>query len=223
MHSKYSFPVDALLLLGPTGSGKSPLGEMLERTGFLGKRALHLDFGAALRMIVSSGDPDFSSDERNFLSGVLEGGLLLENEQFAIARKIVSGFLDHCGYRNGDVLVLNGIPRHVGQAGDISSLARISALAVLECTSDAVICRLRDNVGRDRAGRSDDHGDLVKKKISVFRERTAPLIDHYVRSGSSIYRIFVHERMSAEALCSRLLSLSAANPPVSLITEPPER
>lgn len=223
MHSVPSFPVDALLLLGPTGSGKSPLGKTLESTGFLGRRAHHLDFGSTLRSIVSSKEHGFSREERSFLRGVLEKGLLLENERFAIARKIITAFLDRRGFRNRDLLVLNGIPRHVGQAQDISSLSRIIALVVLECSADAIFCRLQENRDDDRSGRQDDHEELVGKKIRIFYDRTTPLIDHYRSAGSSIYRIAVNERMSAQDACSRLLSLASADPPVALIAEPPER
>ncbi|MCX7427258.1 MAG: hypothetical protein NTW96_16720 [Planctomycetia bacterium] len=43
---------DAMLLLGPTGSGKTPLGDLLERRGLGGRRCVHFDFGAHLRRIV---------------------------------------------------------------------------------------------------------------------------------------------------------------------------
>ena len=39
----------AILLLGPTGSGKSPLGDELEANGLNGRRCLHFDFGRRLR------------------------------------------------------------------------------------------------------------------------------------------------------------------------------
>ncbi len=41
----------AILLLGPTGSGKTPLGQALEKKGLAGRRCVHFDFGANLREI----------------------------------------------------------------------------------------------------------------------------------------------------------------------------
>lgn len=49
MNNSTLFPVDVVLLVGPTGSGKSPPGDLLAKRGFLGRRAHHLDFGSALR------------------------------------------------------------------------------------------------------------------------------------------------------------------------------
>lgn len=42
----------AVLLLGSTGSGKTPLGDLIERRGLRGVRCLHFDFGVNLRKIV---------------------------------------------------------------------------------------------------------------------------------------------------------------------------
>jgi len=42
----------AVLLLGPTGAGKTPLGEMIEARGLWGMSCLHFDFGANLRAVV---------------------------------------------------------------------------------------------------------------------------------------------------------------------------
>jgi adenylate kinase family enzyme len=42
---------NAVLIVGPTGSGKTPLGEFLQQTGLWEKRCFHFDFGKALRGI----------------------------------------------------------------------------------------------------------------------------------------------------------------------------
>jgi adenylate kinase family enzyme len=218
------FPIDAVLMLGPTGSGKSPLGEFITSRGFLGRRSHHLDFGSELRSIVSGiGSSAYSPVERDFLFGVLEHGLLLENEHFSLAEKILSLFLDRARFRAGDVLVLNGIPRHEGQARDIATIATIHAVVVLSCSLDSVFCRIEGNTGGDRTGRSDDERALVEKKLKIYSDRTAPLIKHYEESGSRIYRIDINESTTAGSAYHQLSTLAAADPPVSLITEPPKR
>lgn len=224
MKTSFTFPVDAMLILGPTGSGKSPLGDLFTSRGFLGRRAHHLDFGSELRAIVSgTGSSSYTPAEQDFIVGVLERGLLLENEHFALAGKIINLFLDRSRFRSGDLLVLNGIPRHEGQAKDIASIARIHALVVLDCSAGSVFCRIRENTGGDRTGREDDERRLIEKKLGIFRERTAPLIEHYERSGSRIYRIDINERTTTGSAYHRLSSLAAADPPVPLIAEPPQR
>jgi adenylate kinase len=76
----------ALLLLGPTGSGKSPLGDRLEARGLWSVRCAHFDFGANLRAEaadfgnIKAGDADpgeFTSAERAAILNSLATGALL--------------------------------------------------------------------------------------------------------------------------------------------------
>jgi len=68
----------AVLLLGPTGSGKTPLGDALQREGFGGRRCHHFDFGEQLRHATGVGDGLDAADIA-FVRKVLEEGALLEN------------------------------------------------------------------------------------------------------------------------------------------------
>jgi adenylate kinase len=224
-HTGHAFPVASALLLGPTGVGKSPLGDVIAKNGLFHKICHHLDFGSELRCAVSDEQRAvaFTPDELDFMHGVLEQGLLLENERFPLAQKIVSLFLDRNRFSQRDMLILNGLPRHAGQAQDIARITNILALIVLDCSADGVFSRIRDNVGGDRTGRADDNRDLIEIKLRIFRERTAPLIDYYEKIGCRIYRLGVTTTMTPAEAYNTLSALAAGDPPISLITEPPER
>ncbi len=226
MRTGYTLPVDAILLLGPTGVGKSPLGDAIAQNGLFGRRCHHLDFGSLLRSAVSaSGERSaaYSTEELDFIHGVLERGLLLENEHFSLAEKIISLFLTRAGFRQRDVLILNGMPRHWGQAHDIATIADIHALIVLDCSADDIFNRIWSNVGGDRTERADDNKGLIAKKLTIFKERTAPLIDHYEKQGRRIYRIGVSDTMSPVEAYRSVSALAAADPPVAFVAEPPQR
>jgi len=216
--------VDAVVLLGPTGSGKSPLGDAVALRGLFGRRAHHLDFGKELRAAASAGrrGRDYTAEETRFIEDVLERGLLLENEHFGLAGKIIGLFLARQAFGQSDLLVLNGIPRHAGQAADLERFASVRALVVLDCPFEDVFCRLRSNVGGDRAGRDDDQEGLVEQKIRTFRERTAPLIAYYAERGCGIYRIAISRETTAARAYRELSALSAVDPPVALVAEPPQ-
>lgn len=224
MLAAYTIPVTSILLLGPTGVGKSPLGDAIARHGLLGHRAHHLDFGAELRAVAAEEREGgaYTKDDLEFIEGVLKRGLLLENEHFALAEKIIRFFLDRNGFARDHLLVLNGIPRHVGQARDIARIADVQALVVLDCTADDVFCRLESNVGGDRTERVDDHRELVEEKLNIFRERTAPLVEHYEQWGSRVYRVNISGTSTAEDAYRTLSALAAADPPVTLVAEPPQ-
>lgn len=218
-------PAPAMLLLGPTGAGKSPLGDYLAHHGFFGHRCHHLDFGSELRTIAAFEAPSgvYSDDERSFIRGVLSGGLLLENEQFILAEKIILLFLERSFFSLGDILVLNGIPRHAGQTHDLASLADIRAVIELSCSTENVYCRLGSNIGGDRAERKDDHDDLVMRKLAIYRERTAPLLAFYREQSARIFQIPVGPATTAAEKFRFLSALAAADPPFSLVAEPPQR
>jgi len=178
----------AVLLLGPTGSGKSPLGDHLARHGWRGRRCLHFDFGVHLRAVASGGATGFDADEIAFVQGVLRAGALLENETFFIAGKILEAFLETQDARSRDVLLLNGLPRHVGQAEAVDRILAIDPLLYLDCTPEVVHRRLRLNSGGDRTARVDDDVALVAEKLRIFAERTAPLVAHYRGRGAEVHR-----------------------------------
>jgi adenylate kinase family enzyme len=218
-------PRNAILLLGPTGSGKSPLGDLLSQQGFLSRTTHHLDFGHELRSALHADTPNspFSLDEINFIHHLLEHGLLLENTHFHLAEKLFRFFLSRQHFSSDDILILNGIPRHIDQANDMARLAFIHALVVLDCTPESIFLRLQKNTGGDRTGRRDDAKSLVERKLSLFKERTEPLIRHFHAQGSSVYRISIDETTTPSQAHHRLLSLTSANPPITLIPEPPQR
>jgi len=225
MKTVYSSPVEAVLLLGPTGSGKSPLGEHIAKNGLFGKKAHHLDFGAELRAILSQNDPSlpYTTSEIAFIKGVLEQGLLLEDRHFPLAKKIIHSFLERSCFSSNDVLILNGIPRHAGQANDIASIVAVRTLFILQCSFDSVFCRLRDNAGGDRTGRFDDDDELVDKKLRLFNERTTPLVDHYTKAGTTVIPIKISGTTTAEDAFRQISMFAPGHPPVPFVAEPPQR
>lgn len=187
------FPVRTLLLIGPTGAGKTPLGQHIERVGIAGKRYFHFDFGHELRSIaeVDSAPAGFSRDDIPFIREVLSQGALLENEHFHIAEKIVCHFLEKSGYCKNDTVILNGLPRHVDQAQDMNRMIIVEGLIVLACGADDIRTRIRHNTGADRTGRVDDNIAMIRRKLRIFSKRTAPLIDYYKQAGARVLTVKV--------------------------------
>lgn len=202
-------PIKSMLIIGPTGSGKTPLGGYIEKHGINGNKCFHFDFGNELRTIANlESTPDgFNKRDHSFIREVLYKGLLLENEHFHIAEKIIYHFMYRNSFREDGTLILNGLPRHIDQAKDMTGIAKMDSLIVLECTADYVFRRIQENTGRDRTGRTDNGIEMIKKKLKIFKERTSPLIDYYSNAGSNIFRIKVTASSTTEQLYSEFISL----------------
>ncbi len=181
----------AVLLLGPTGAGKTPLGNQIALNGIGGKRCFHFDFGHELRSIAGHSAPPagFRYEDLSFIKDVLEKGLLLENEHFHIAEKIVQYFLVRNSVGPEDIMVLNGLPRHVDQAKDMGRVADVQSVVLLVCEPEDVYRRIELNSGGDRSGRDDDGLGMVTKKLDIFRSRTAPLIEYYSNLKCEILKL----------------------------------
>jgi len=202
----------AVLLFGPTGCGKTPLGQLLEAEGLWGRRCVHFDFGMALRQCATAsarGCGTVTPDERAFLQQVLETGALLEDEHFPIARKVLLDFLARRGADSQTMIVLNGLPRHVGQAEALEAIVAVEAVVHLVCEPEVAVERIRSDAGGDRNGRADDALAAVRARIETFDRRTLPLLDHYRARGVRIIRADVGVTTTSHALRAQLERESA--------------
>jgi adenylate kinase len=74
--------------------------------------------------------------------------------------------------------VLDGFPRNLTQASSLEQLLtergeEIDAVVELQVPEDELVRRL---LGR---GRTDDTEDVIRRRQEVYREETAPLLEHY--------------------------------------------
>lgn len=196
----------ALLLLGPTGSGKTPLGQMLEQRGWAGCPCVHFDFGENLRRAAASDEPDaaVSLADIAFLRQVLRTGALLEDEQFPLAARILRGFLARRGVAPATWVVLNGLPRHEGQAERISAIVDVRTVVYLQCSPDTVLTRIQADTGGDRRGRPDDGLEDIRRKLAIFAARTQPLLDFYRRRNALVVELAVTGTATAAEMYARL-------------------
>lgn len=125
----------------------------------------------------------------------LRTGAVLEDGQFQIAEKILRHFVGGLGA--GDHVLLNGLPRHVGQAKDVDGILGVEGVISLECSAEVVRERIRRNSGGDRTGRVDDDLAAVERKLEVYASRTLPLIEHYRLLGVAVHVVGVGVETSA--------------------------
>jgi adenylate kinase family enzyme len=198
----------AILLLGPTGAGKTPLGERLEAECLWNRRCAHFDFGANLRRGAAGELPGLlADDERAFLADVLHRGALLEDEDFPIAAKLLDAFVVAQSARlrpSPFLVVMNGLPRHTGQAAALEAHLAMRAVVLLSCTPEAALERIRTDAGGDREGRADSNLDHVRQRLFIYEARTAPLVDYYRARHVPIITVSVSATTTAAEMRAEL-------------------
>ena len=161
-----------LVLLGAPGSGKGTQAARLrEQLG-----VPHISTGDLLRAEVAAGSPlGLQAKEVMARGDLVSDDILLGMLEDRLARDDVrSGF------------ILDGYPRNLAQAAALGELLErldqpFDAAVQLEVDNELLIDRL---AGRAKAaGRSDDHPESVRKRLTVYDEQTAPVIEFYREHG----------------------------------------
>ena len=155
-----------LLFVGPPGAGKGTQAERLAASHGL----LHLSTGDLLRAEVKAG-----SDLGKEAEAVMNRGALVSDELvLAIVR---SRLQNHSGG-----WLLDGFPRNLAQAEALDALLSelnqpLQSVLLMELDDEELVQRLLAR------GRADDNEEVIRHRLSVYREQTAPLINHYEQRG----------------------------------------
>lgn len=155
-----------LLFLGPPGAGKGTQAQRLATSHGL----LHLSTGDLLRAEVESATPLGREAQAVMARGELVSDALV----LAIVRQRLEG------HQGG--WLLDGFPRNLAQAVALDGL-----LAELgQSIEQVLLMELEDPVLLQRLlarGRADDNAEVIRHRLHVYREQTAPLIAHYRELG----------------------------------------
>jgi adenylate kinase len=78
-----------------------------------------------------------------------------------------------------DVLVLDGIPRNVGQAEIMDQLIDVKKVFHLSCpTREALFTRLKKRALKDN--RLDDaNEEVIKRRLATYESESKPVLEHY--------------------------------------------
>jgi adenylate kinase len=161
-----------VIFLGPPGSGKGTQAKLL--AGRLGVPAVST--GDILREAVRQGT---ALGRR--AKAIMDAGELVPDE---VVIGLIRDRTAEPDARNG--FLLDGFPRTLEQAVALDRLlagngAALDGVINLLVPEKTLIERMLGRAAQE--GRSDDRPETVAERLRVYREKTAPLVEHYRRLG----------------------------------------
>ncbi|MDR1618027.1 MAG: adenylate kinase [Treponema sp.] len=183
-----------LIFLGPPGAGK----------GTLAARAVailtvpHISTGVIFRSAIGAQSPLGLK-----VKAIIDAGKLVDDETtIELVRERLARADAQGGY------ILDGFPRTIPQAEALAAFSAVDRVVnfdipdgtVLERLGGRRVCRncgvnyhivfnrprkdtICDTCGGEIYTRDDDRAEAVQKRLEVYREQTAPLIDYYRHRG----------------------------------------
>jgi adenylate kinase len=163
-----------LILLGPPGAGKGTQAKVLVEAYNIPQ----LSTGDILRSAIAARTPMGLAAKE-----VMDRGDLVSDE---IVNGIISERLDAEDCKAG--FVLDGFPRTIAQAEALDEMLTEKGMAldaVVEVTADAdvLVERIAKRARESGVARGDDNEAVLRKRLEVYRESTAPLVDYYRDKG----------------------------------------
>ncbi len=159
-----------LILLGPPGAGKGTQAmRLVEKHGIV-----QLSTGDMLRAAVAAATPIGLKAKE-----VMDRGDLVSDE---IMVSIISDRIDEPDCANG--FILDGFPRTIAQADALQDLLasksmKLDAVIELKVDDKILVDRIEMRARETGGARADDNAETLKKRLKVYYEQTAPLIEFY--------------------------------------------
>lgn len=165
-----------LILFGPPGSGKGTQAKKLvEKYGLL-----HISTGDLFRYEMGNNTP-LGLEAKSYIE---KGALVPDSVTVGMLRNKVEANLDVPGY------IFDGFPRTIPQSEALDALVsekgtKISALIMLEVSDDELVKRLLER-GKTSGRKDDANESVIRNRIKVYKQETAPVFDYYATQDKSV-------------------------------------
>ncbi len=159
-----------IVLLGAPGSGKGTQAENIVKTYDI----THLSTGDMLRAEVSAG-----TELGKQAKAIMESGGLVSDE-------IVLGMIEGRINAAASGFLLDGFPRNLAQAAELDKMLErlekpLQLVIFFDVDFEEIVRRLIER--GQQQGRADDNEETIRKRLAVYEEQTAPLIEYYTEQG----------------------------------------
>ena len=192
-----------LILFGPPGAGKGTQGDLLAKQAGLHK----ISTGDLLREAVRSGTP-LGQEAKTFMDA---GELVPDEVMLGLVRETLQAGKASNGF------ILDGFPRTLPQAEALDRMLTeigcpLQAVIVLEVADETIVKRLSGRRSCPKCGavfnvyfdpprqpdvcnqcgaaleqRKDDAAATVERRLKVYRQQTAPVLEYYRRGDTAVH------------------------------------
>lgn len=157
-----------LVLVGPPGAGKGTQAEFISAHFAIP----HISTGDIFRANLSAGTP-LGLEAKGYMD---KGDLVPDSLTTAMVKDrlqqsdVAAGFL------------LDGFPRTTGQAQSLDAILQeintpLDVVLEMQADEDEIVARLLAR------GRSDDSEEVIRHRLKVYADQTAPIISYYKNAG----------------------------------------
>ena len=166
-----------IILFGPPGAGKGTQAEILVRD----RGMVQLSTGDMLRAAIAAG-----SKLGLQAKAIMDAGELVSDD---IMIGMIAERMEKDDCASG--VILDGFPRTVAQAEALDTMFAdkgISLDSVIEIAVDekALFARIEKRAAETGGARSDDNADVLKARLKVYHDNTAPVLPYYKDKGQLV-------------------------------------
>lgn len=163
-----------LILLGPPGVGKGTQAKILVEAFGIPQ----LSTGDILRSAIAT-----KTALGLEAKAIVDRGDLVSDD---IVNGIVSDRLDQPDCKPG--FILDGFPRTIAQAEALDAMLeekgmKLDAVVEINADPDVLVGRIVNRARETGGARADDNVEVVRNRLNVYRELTAPLSGYYRDKG----------------------------------------
>ena len=166
-----------IILFGPPGAGKGTQAELLVRS----RGMVQLSTGDMLRAAIAAG-----TELGMKAKGIMDAGELVSDD---IMIGMIAERMDGDDCKNG--VILDGFPRTVAQAEALDAMFAEKGITldkVIEIKVDeaALFARIENRAAETGGARSDDNAEVLKARLKVYHDNTAPVLPYYQGKGQLV-------------------------------------
>ncbi len=166
-----------IILFGPPGAGKGTQAQHLANRHGL----IQLSTGDMLRASIAAG-----SELGLQAKSLMDAGKLVSDD---VIIAMIADRMKQDDCKNG--VIFDGFPRTVAQANALDAMfeersIQLNSVIEIQVDEQALFARIENRAAETGGARADDTVEVLKQRLEVYNENTAPVLPYYKNRGQLI-------------------------------------